>query len=118
MFLQISSAFSTGDMQLAFSQMFPFLRIEFSDPGRSLHSPMPNEVDYLNSGERMAVTDGVIEIKGDTKVKDLELTLSNLFLQSARIFRRSGNIWLETSMTDNWTLEQQNEHGREISTQQ
>jgi len=117
MFLQISSGFSTNDVQLAFSQMFPFLRIEFSDPGRSFGPPTAAEVDYPDSRKKMPVAEGVIEINGETKVKDLELTLSNLFLQSARIFRRSGNVWLETSMTDNWTLEQQNEHGREISTQ-
>jgi hypothetical protein len=32
------------------------------------------------------------------------------------VFRKSGNLWLETTMTDDWTLQQQNDHGYEIST--
>ena len=34
----------------------------------------------------------------------------------AQLFRRSGNLWLDTTITDLWTLQRQNEHVREIST--
>jgi len=50
------------------------------------------------------------------KVIDLEKMFKNRFNLSAQVFRKSGNLWLETTMTDNWTLLQQNNHGREIST--
>jgi hypothetical protein len=33
-----------------------------------------------------------------------------------QVSRKSGTLWLETTMTDSWTLGQQNEHGRELST--
>ena len=36
----------------------------------------------------------------------------DLFIQ---VFRRSGNLWLETTATDNWSLHHQNEQGRELS---
>jgi hypothetical protein len=36
---------------------------------------------------------------------------------SVQVFRKSGNVWLETSATDNWTLRQQNNEGAELSTQ-
>jgi hypothetical protein len=50
------------------------------------------------------------------KVKDLEKIFKDQFSLAMQVFRKSGNLWLETTMTDNWTLQQQNEHGREIST--
>jgi hypothetical protein len=62
-----------------------------------------------------------IKIEGDlvfsesTKVRELENDLREGFHLNAQVFRRSGNIWLETTMTDKWTLKQQNEHGKEIS---
>jgi len=33
----------------------------------------------------------------------------------AEVFRRSGNVWIETILTNNWTLGQQNPEGGEIS---
>ena len=45
-----------------------------------------------------------------------EKIFKDQFSLAVQVFRRSGNLWLETTMTDNWTLRQQNEHGREIST--
>ena len=48
-------------------------------------------------------------------VTDFENALMDQFGLSAQVFRRSGNIWLETTITDYWTLKQQNEHGREIT---
>jgi len=33
----------------------------------------------------------------------------------AEVFRKSGNVWIETSLTNDWTLQQQNLEGEEIS---
>jgi hypothetical protein len=32
-----------------------------------------------------------------------------------QVFRKSGNHWIETSLTNSWTLEQQNREGFELS---
>ncbi|MFZ9982087.1 MAG: hypothetical protein ACO3FI_08660 [Cyclobacteriaceae bacterium] len=32
-----------------------------------------------------------------------------------KIFRKSGNVWIETSLTDDWTLERQNEEGKSMT---
>ena len=52
------------------------------------------------------------------KVNKLENIFKDQFNLAVQVFRKSGNLWLETTMTDNWTLQQQNNHGREISTSQ
>jgi hypothetical protein len=62
-----------------------------------------------------AIADGIIEIDGKMKVKELEKTFADQFKLNVQVFRRSGNFWLQTSMTDDWTLQNQNEHGMEIS---
>ena len=50
------------------------------------------------------------------KVEELERILKKDFGLRAQVFRKSGNLWLETTMTDGWTLAQQNYHGKELST--
>jgi hypothetical protein len=34
-----------------------------------------------------------------------------------QVFRKSGNVWLETSATDAWSLKQQNQEGMDLSTE-
>jgi len=45
----------------------------------------------------------------------LEKSFYDRFDMLVQVSRKSGSIWLETTMTDNWTLKQQNDHGRELS---
>jgi len=59
--------------------------------------------------------EGELLIDDVMTVSDLESTFRNQFGLAAQVFRRSGNIWLETSITNGWTLKQQNDHGREIT---
>jgi len=109
-----------SDLQKDFNDAFPFLKIEFFQ-SRGQKLPAFTIRHMLAHNKRIvegqtAVTDGDIEISPDMKVKDLEKAFKDLFSLVAQVFRRSGNLWLETTMTDEWTLGQQNEHGREIST--
>jgi len=109
-----------SDLQKDFNNAFPFLKIEFFQ-NRNLKIPAFTFQQILPHNRRIvegqaAITDGDIEVTPEMKVKDLEKIFKDQFSLLAQVFRRSGNIWLETTMTDDWTLKQQNEHGREIST--
>jgi hypothetical protein len=48
-------------------------------------------------------------------VSELEKLCDEQFGISIQVYRRSGTLWLETSMTDSWTIQQQNDRGSEIS---
>ena len=113
MHLRISSKLPISDVQKAFSSMFPFLKIEFFK-GLGTHHLLPGDHNITEAQKK--ITEGSIEVTAEMKVRELEQALDKLFPLHAQVFRRSGNIWLETTMTDDWTLAQQNEHGREIST--
>lgn len=113
MYLHISSKLPISDIQKAFSSTFPYLKIEFF---RRPATPYFSPGDLRIRETPQQVTEDEIEITGEMKVRELEQALDKLFPLDARVFRRSGNIWLETTMTNDWTLEHQNEQGREIST--
>src|SRR5215467_10082701 len=109
-----------SDLQKDFNNAFPFLKIEFFQnrnpqmPAFTFRQILPHNKRIVEG--QAALSDGDIEISPEMKVKDLEKIFKDQFSLLAQVFRRSGNVWLETTMTDDWTLKQQNEHGREIST--
>jgi hypothetical protein len=120
MHLHIAPNLLIGEIQKEFNEAFPFLKIEFfrtksfSRSEFMAHQIIPS---HRKIGEgQQAITDGDIEITQEMKVKDLEKIFKDQFSLAAQVFRKSGNLWLETTMTDDWTLQQQNDHGREIST--
>lgn len=52
---------------------------------------------------------GSLEIHPYTTVMDLEQEFQDSFGLSIQVFRKSGDVWIETTVTDDWTLAKQNE---------
>ncbi len=108
-----------SDVQKEFNGMFPFLKLEFyrnkvyQQPDFSLQYLLPHSRKIAEG--QTAITDGELEIKPAMTVKELEKIFKDEFSLVAQVFRRSGNVWLQTTMTDDWSLQHQNEHGKEIS---
>ena len=108
-----------GDIQTEFNKAFPYLKIEFFNnktfnrTGFMAYQIIPQNKKIGES--QLNITDGEIRVEEEMKVKDLEKIFKEQFNLAVQVFRKSGNLWLETTMTDDWTLQQQNNHGREIS---
>ena len=107
-----------SEIQHQFSEVFPFLRLNFyryakSTPGLDRNNKiLPATTRLRAAGLSKA---GEIEIREDMLVSELEQQLSKDYGLSVQVLRQSGAVWLETTMTDSWTLGQQNQHGQEIS---
>lgn len=120
MHLSITAEKKISEVQHDFSAEYPFLKIEFFRNGLKRKERYPAHLQIPNNrtiqeARSMQKGEGEMEIADDMSVADLENMFMDRYSLSVQVFRRSGNIWLETTMTDNWTLRQQNEHGREIS---
>lgn len=119
MYLHITPAMLITEVQKEFNNMFPFLKLEFFQNKASNRSgfSLKNLVSHDRKIEEVqpSIKDGDVQIIEEMKVQDLEKIFKDQFGLAVQVFRRSGNLWLETTMTDNWTLRQQNEHGEEIS---
>ena len=120
MHLNISPNRLISDIQKEFNEAYPFLKIEFfktksfSRSDFMAHQIIPSKQKI--GDVQQAIKEGDIEVSEEMKVSELEKKFKDQFNLSAQVFRKSGNLWLETTMTDDWTLQQQNDHGREIST--
>ena len=110
-----------SEIQMEFNKKFPFLKLVFFNKNalsRSDYSASQLVTGNKKIGDlQVVITDGYLQLKDEMKVYELEDRLKKEFSLGTQVFRKSGNLWLETTMTDNWTLQQQNNHGREISTE-
>ena len=118
--LIIDGARQIHDVQKDFNEAYPYLKIEFFKQGNK-KAIQPSAKNILNHSltiddARRLHNNGRLEIKDAMKVGELEYEFKEQYGLNVQVFRKSGNIWLETTMTDDWTLKQQNDHGREIST--
>ncbi len=116
--MTISANSTLSSIRGEFTNLYPFLKLEFFTYPHSVHSGSPKK-DLLkedlilkptkkSTGNRIIVHDNM-------PVAELEQLFYAIFGVSAQVFRKSGRSWLETSMTDDWTLRRQNDEGKELS---
>ncbi len=119
--IQISDERTLKEIQNDFNSYFPFLKLEFFKAPHRVGQGSAKDLIIapikLVKDCRTKKPAGFLEIKEGMTVSQLEQLFFASFGLSAQVFRKSGNVWLETSATDNWTLLQQNNEGAELSTQ-
>ena len=106
-------------IQEEFNTVFPYLKLEFFSTSHKLGAKSEQQCMKYNSqtlGEcRTVHNEGEITITPNLTVADLEQRFSNIYGLGVQVFRKSGKIWLETTVTDGWTLEEQNRQGEALS---
>lgn len=118
-YMTIDGKQTIATLQKEFNKSFPYLKIEFfrepciKGKGNSKDKMITtNEViSRLQTKKKF----GKISFTNQTMVRELEENFLNKFGICMQVFRKSGKIWLETTSTDDWTLEQQNEEGRSLA---
>lgn len=106
-------------IQQEFNSAFPFLKLEFFKHKHGINGSSPksdmitNDVplNHLHTKQ----SKDTFEITEDMPVSEVEQLFHKCFGISAQVFRKSGRSWLETSVTDDWTLRRQNDEGQELS---
>jgi hypothetical protein len=117
--IEINSSKSIENIQRSFNSAYPYLKLEFftqahekgqATAGKYMVNPKKLIGDYSkeNITSSLNVTDSMT-------VFELEKLFESNFGLHVQVFRKSGRIWLETTATDDWTLQSQNEQGKELS---
>ena len=116
--LTIKGNLTIQQVQSNFSAAFPYLKLEFFDaPYKSNVALTRDKVikhDRKLADIKRMHTEGTIAINPADKVGDFENNMWKQFGLSVQVFRKSGNLWIETSLTDSWTRERQNQEGKEM----
>lgn len=106
-------------IQEEFTAQFPYLKLEFFSKPHKVGAPSSKKIMKHPSstiGEcRVIHNSGTLTLTPNITVSDLEQTFADVYGLSVQIFRKSGRVWLETTVTDGWSLEKQNDQGKMLS---
>ncbi len=111
------------EVQEMFHHLFPFLKVVFFERHTNgllknkMNQPIIDRNKLLGGFRLDKIDNGELVIAGDIKVREFEQYIDSAYCLHAQVFRRSGNVWLETTVTSNWTLEEQNWQGQLITMQ-
>jgi len=114
--LDISNNRTIHELQQEFTNQYPFLRLEFCkkekrNPAIRTRQYLPGTASLKFVGLKKT---GRLDIDESMTVGELEKMLDEQFGLIAHVCRNSGGVWLETTMTESWSLGKQNDYGREI----
>lgn len=117
--IEIKDSRLLNEIQKEFNREFPYLKIEFFESPHKRKEALPKSKMYASNRQigtcRRIHEEGPITVEGHDTVAKFEQAMWDNFGLSVQVFRRSGNLWIETSLTDSWTLERQNKEGLELS---
>lgn len=103
----------------AFSNYFPYLKMEFYRSPHRIYLASP-ETDQLDPSYRVGdlgpdIKAGQLNILPEYRVADIEKEFLDRFHLSVQIFRQQQNGWEQTTGMDDFTLQQLSEFGRDSS---
>jgi hypothetical protein len=115
----VTADMKLNEVEFQFHKLFPYLRLEFPLRNqkrgvRSLIQTGTDLTDTIASFSRGGI-DGNLRILPSMSVSRLKQSFLTHYGIEVLVFRHSGHVWLETTITDHWTLEEQNKEGKALS---
>jgi len=116
--IHIEDNSTTDEIKAKFSRVYPFLKLEFYTKPHGEKEGSRKE-DLIKGSKKIGEirtihNEGDLIITPMSKVSDVEQGFEKKFGIHVQVFRKSGNLWLETTATDGWTLKEQNEVGMDM----
>lgn len=116
--MKISVEYNTkfGDIQKAFNEQYPFLKMEpvASSNGNGTAMRFSSQT-FLRDLPAAVTVPYILNIEGTTTIAELESDLLSTLKLPVQVLRKSGSMWIGTSLTKDWTLEHQNKEGELFS---
>lgn len=116
--IEISDDRKISDIQKEFNEKFPYLKLEFlhnatqkKEGSDKIISDSSKKVFKLSKSR--SKRQFIIHPK--QTVVELENAFKEYFGLCVQLYRKSGRTWLQSTITDDWTLKEQNEHGEALS---
>ena len=117
--LHMKNETTCRNLQEEFWISYPYLKIEFQKYQRTFEG-RTIRTEKLLPGEKMLSFCrkpqlNSINVGSDRTVLQVIKEFEDVLYLKLLLLRRSGNSWIETTLTTDWTLEQQNREGRSLS---
>ncbi len=116
--IYLSDHISIHEIQRQFSAEFPYLKIVVKAKPHVLNGSA-SEKDEKGSSTlgdcRTIHNSGTLTINPEMTVTELEQNFRDVYGLTVQIQRKTKASWIETSVTNSWTLQAQNEEGVQLS---
>ena len=116
MIIHIHDNLTLSDLQERFSKCFPALKIQFYTRPHALKKPS-DENDMIHPSKKVEQarhihTQGELELKSWHTVARVEKDFREKFGLNVQVFRNENGEWVQSSITDKFTLRDQQEMSR------
>lgn len=97
------------------NKKYPYLKLEFFNHSHENFegNKMDDRIELDKTVGDCGGKAGDLTLENSMTVGQLEDQIKENLGLNAQVFRHSGKVWLETTTTDDWTLEEQNSRGEE-----
>jgi hypothetical protein len=117
MYINLDPKMSLADVNAAFQNYFGLLKLEFfsetHEPGEL--SDEKSTLDLTTTLNEIGISEPTrLEFNKDTKVAEFEELFRRLGI-GVQVLRKSKELWLHTSSTDSWSLQEQQLRALEMS---
>jgi hypothetical protein len=111
--ISINSDSFLCDIQDAFSASYPFLKIAFFADTKDVDINKKKPIDPNTLVSKLLSNAQAIKINfgRNQTVSEVSYEIKNKLKVTVQVLRKSGNVWLPISLTEGWTLENQNAAG-------
>lgn len=113
--MQIKNNKTTNQIKEEFKALYSNLKIDFflspHEPQKGNPNNQKIEENLHLSSLRKNQIEGVFMISPEMSVNSLETAFEQNYGLHIQVYRRSGNTWLQTTSTDEWSLSKQNSIG-------
>ena len=115
--IHVSADKTIAQIQEEFSKVYPYLKLVFfSKPHKAYKGShakfLITDHDRLLGSMEKKPRSGDLYIEVEMPTWQVERLFEEEFGLHVQVFRKSGNTWLETSVSDDLTLEEQNAKGQ------
>lgn len=110
----IKNEMTLAEIEQQFSDQFKNLKMEFYFDEH--HSKQGTIAKPINKSKKLGDVrvrhhEGAVILSPYMTVEELESLFHDIYGLNVQIFRKSGNLWLQTTVTDTWALKDQNLKG-------
>ncbi len=115
--LHLNDDLKISEIQAEFNGIFSQLKLEFftksHEDGEGSHKDDMMSPGLTLGEVRSNHTEGALKVSSGMTVSSLEDAFEEKYGLHVQVFRKSGDVWLETTVTDSWTLKEQNDRSLE-----
>lgn len=115
--MKLGKETTTEEIKAAFNKQYPMLKLEFYSKEHLAFKGSKEEyridADLSLEALNKDIEAGILDINDQLTVAALEQVFEERFGLHVQVYRKSGDQWMQTSITDNWTLGKQEKKGED-----